>query len=264
MDLGLQGKVALVMAASQGLGRAVATELAREGANVVISSRDETTLSQTAAEIADETGAEVEPYAADITRAGDIRALFSHAAQRFGGLDVLVNNAGGPPAGTFEDFGDEDWQAAFELVLLSLIRAIREALPLMRERREPGGRIVNIASSSIKQPIENLIFSNTFRAGILGLAKSLSVELAPDGILINTLGPGRIATARSQSMDASQAEARGVPIEEVRGEFEARIPLGRYGEPEELAKVAAFLASPANSYVTGQAILVDGGMVRAL
>jgi 3-oxoacyl-[acyl-carrier protein] reductase len=262
MDLGLEGKVALVMAASKGLGRAVATELAREGASVVISSRDAETLSQTAAEIAEETGAEVEPCAADITRAEDVQALFSRATERFGGLDVLVNNAGGPPAGTFEDFGDEDWQAAFELVLLSLIRAVRAALPLMRERG--GGRIVNIASSSIKQPIENLIFSNTFRAGILGLAKSLSAELAPDGILINTLGPGRISTARSQSMDASQAEAQGVPIEEVRGRFESRIPLGRYGTPEEFARVATFLASPANSYVTGQGILVDGGMVRAL
>jgi 3-oxoacyl-[acyl-carrier protein] reductase len=262
MDLGLEGKVALVMAASKGLGKAVATELAREGASVVISSRDEETLAQTAAEIADETGAEVDPRAADITRAQEIQALVSHAADRFGGLDVLVNNTGGPPAGTFEDFGDEDWQAAFELVLLSLIRAVRGVLPLMRERG--GGRIVNIASSSIKQPIENLIFSNTFRAGILGLAKSLSVELAPDGILINTLGPGRISTARSRAMDESNAQAAGVPVEEVRGRFESQIPLGRYGEPEELARVAAFLASPANSYVTGQAILVDGGMVRAL
>jgi 3-oxoacyl-[acyl-carrier protein] reductase len=242
MDLGLEGKVALVMAASKGLGRAVATELAREGASVVISSRDEETLAQTAAEIADETGAEVEPRAADITRAQEIQALVSHAADRFGGLDVLVNNTGGPPAGT--------------------IRAVRGVLPLMRERG--GGRIVNIASSSIKQPIENLIFSNTFRAGILGLAKSLSVELAPDGILINTLGPGRISTARSRAMDESNAQAAGVPVEEVRGRFESQIPLGRYGEPEELARVAAFFASPANSYVTGQAILVDGGMVRAL
>ena len=132
----------------------------------------------------------------------------------------------------------------------------------MRERG--GGRIVNIASSSIKQPIENLILSNTFRAGIAGLAKSLAVELAPDGILVNTIGPGRISTARSQSMDASRAEALGVPVKEVRGQVESQIPLGRYGTPEELARVAAFLASPANGYVTGQAILVDGGMVRAL
>ena len=262
MDLGLQGRVALVMAASKGLGRAVATELAREGASVVISSRDGETLARTAAEIADETGAEVEPHTADITRAEDVRALVSHAADRFGGLDVLVNNTGGPPAGTFDDFGDEDWQAAFELILLSLIRAVREAWPLMRERG--GGRIVNVASSSIKQPIENLTLSNTFRAGIAGLAKSLSAELAPDGILINTLGPGRISTARSQSMDAARAETLGVPVEEVRGQVETQIPLGRYGTPEEFARVAAFLASPANSYVTGQAILVDGGMVRAL
>jgi 3-oxoacyl-[acyl-carrier protein] reductase len=262
MDLGLQGKAALVMAASKGLGRAVATELAREGAHVVISSRDEDTLAQTAAEIREVTGAEVEYRAADITRAEDLRALVSHAADRFGGVDVLVNNTGGPPAGTFEDFDDEGWQATFELVLLSLIRAVRGVLPLMRERG--GGRIVNIASSSVKQPIENLILSNTVRAGIAGLAKSLAVELAPDGILVNTIGPGRISTARSQSMDASRAEALGVPVEEVREQVESQIPLGRYGTPEELARVAAFLASPANSYVTGQAILVDGGMVRAL
>jgi 3-oxoacyl-[acyl-carrier protein] reductase len=262
MDLGLEGKVALVMAASKGLGRAVATELAREGARVVISSRDEDALAQTAAEMREETGAEVEHRAADLTRAEDVRALVSRAADRFGGVDVLVNNTGGPPAGTFDDFDDEGWQAAFELVLLSLIRAVRGVLPSMRERG--GGRIVNIASSSIKQPIENLILSNTFRAGISGLAKSLAVELAPDGILVNTIGPGRISTARSQSMDAARAEALGVPVEEVREQSESRIPLGRYGTPEELARVAAFLASPANSYVTGQAILVDGGMVRGL
>ena len=262
MDLGLEDKVALVTAASKGLGRAVATELAREGAHVVISSRDEEALSKTAAEIRLETGAEVDYRAADLRSAEDIRALISHAAERFGGVDVLVNNTGGPPAGTFEDLDDEAWQGAFEQILLSLIRCVRGVLPLMRERG--GGRIVNVASSSVKQPIENLTLSNTFRAGLAGLAKTLSLELAPDGILVNTLGPGRISTARSQSMDASQAESRGVPVEEVRGEFEARIPLGRYGTPEEFARVAAFLASPANSYVTGQAILVDGGMVRAL
>jgi 3-oxoacyl-[acyl-carrier protein] reductase len=262
MDLGLQDKVALVMAASKGLGRAVATELAREGAQVVISSRDEGALAQTAAEIREETGTSVEHHAADITRAEEVRALISHAADRFGGVDVLVNNTGGPPAGTFDDFDDEGWQSAFELVLLSLIRVVRGVLPSMRERG--GGRIVNIASSSIKQPIENLILSNTFRAGITGLAKSLAIELAPDGILVNTIGPGRISTARSQSMDASKAEALGVSVEEVRGQVESQIPLGRYGTPEELARVAAFLASPANSYVTGQAILVDGAMVRAL
>ena len=263
MDLGLSGKVALVTAASKGLGRAIATELAREGARVVISSRDEEALSRTATEIWEETGAEVDYRAADLTNAADIEALVSHAAERFGRVDVLVNNTGGPPAGTFEDLDDDAWQTAFEQILLSLIRCVRGVLPHMREG-EPWGRIVNVASSSVKQPIENLTLSNTFRAGLAGLAKSLSLELAPDGILVNTLGPGRISTARSESMDASQAESQGVSVEEVRGSFESRIPLGRYGTPEEFARVAAFLASPANGYVTGQAILVDGGMVRAL
>jgi 3-oxoacyl-[acyl-carrier protein] reductase len=262
LDLGLEGKVALVTAASKGLGRAIATELAREGARVVISSRDEEALARTTAEIREETSAEVDFCAADLTSAEEIGALISHATGRFGGIDVLVNNTGGPPAGTFEDLDDEAWQGAFEQILLSLIRCVRGVLPSMRERG--GGHIVNVASSSVKQPIENLTLSNTFRAGLAGLAKNLSLELAPDGILVNTLGPGRISTARSESMDTSQAESRGVPVEEVRGEFEARIPLGRYGTPEEFARVAAFLASPANSYVTGQAILVDGGMVRAL
>ncbi|MGH3146578.1 MAG: SDR family NAD(P)-dependent oxidoreductase, partial [Rubrobacter sp.] len=225
MDLGLSGKVALVTAASKGLGRAVATELAHEGASVVISSRDGEALSQAAAEIREQTGAEVDYRTADLTSAEEIRALISHAAERFGGVDVLVNNTGGPPAGTFEDLDDDAWQKAFDQILLSLIRCVRGVLPHMREGGEPWGRIVNVASSSVKQPIENLTLSNTFRAGLAGLAKSLAIELAPDGILVNTLGPGRISTARSEGMDASQAEARGVPVEEVRGEFEARIPL---------------------------------------
>ena len=177
MDLGLEGKVALVTAASKGLGRAVATELAREGASIVISSRDEENLSQTADEIRGETGAEVEYRPADLTNADDIEALISHAVDRFGGIDVLVNNTGGPPAGTFEDLVDESWQVAFEQILLSLVRCVRGVLPLMRERG--GGRIVNVASSSVKQPIENLTLSNTFRTGLAGLAKNLSLWSSP-------------------------------------------------------------------------------------
>lgn len=262
MDLGLEGKVALVAASSKGLGRAVATQLAAEGASVMLSSRDEAVLEKTAAEIKAATNATVEYCPADLTREEDIRRLIEETASRFGGLDVLVTNSGGPPAGGFEDLGEEDWSNAFELNLMSLVRLIRFSLPHMRERGE--GRIVVVASSSIKQPIENLTLSNTFRAGISGLAKSLSSELASDGVLINTLGPGRISTDRSASLDGARADALGVPVEKIRADFASRIPLERYGTPEEFAKVAAFLASPANSYVTGQALLVDGGMVRAL
>ena len=262
MDLGLRGKTALVTAASKGLGRAIATELAREGARVVISSRDEEALAGTAGEIREETGAEVEYRAADLTRAADIEGLVAHVLARFGGLDVLVNNTGGPPTGNFADLDDEAWDLAFRQIILSLVRCVRGVIPSMRERG--GGRIVNVASTSVKQPIDNLLLSNTFRAGLAGLAKSLSLELAPDGILVNTLGPGRILTGRTESLDAGQAEDQGVSVEEIREQFATRIPLGRYGTPEEFARVAAFLASPANSYVTGQAILVDGGMVRAI
>lgn len=262
MDLGLEGKTALVTAASKGLGRAIATELAREGARVVISSRDEGALARAAAEIGSETGAEVDYRTADLASGEEIDALVAHAVDRFGGVDVLVNNTGGPPTGNFADLDDAAWDLAFRQIILSLVRCVRGVLPSMRGRG--GGRIVNVASSSVKQPIDNLLLSNTFRAGLAGLAKSLSLELAPDGILVNTLGPGRILTGRTEAVDAGQAEARGVSVEEVRGEFATRIPLGRYGTPEEFARVAAFLASPANGYVTGQAVLVDGGMVRAL
>ncbi len=262
MDLGLEGKTALVTAASKGLGRAIATELAREGARVAISSRDEASLAQTAEEISRETGTEVIHRAADLTSEAQIDALISLALDRLGGLDVLVNNTGGPPTGNFGDLDDGAWTLAFEQIVLSLVRCVRGVLPSMRERG--GGRIVNVASSSVKQPIDNLLLSNTFRAGLNGLSKSLALELAPDGILVNTLGPGRILTGRTESVDASQAESRGVSVEEVRESFATQIPLGRYGTPEEFARVAAFLASPANGYVTGQAILVDGGMVRAL
>lgn len=262
MDLELTGKVALVTAASKGLGRATATQLAAEGARVMISSRGEEQLARTAAEIAEVTGAQVEHCAADVSDAGGLGRLIQETEQKLGGVDVLVNNAGGPRPGGFDALDDAAWQEAFELNLMSAVRLIRGVLPHMRG--QGWGRIVTIASSSIKQPIENLLLSNTYRVAILGLAKSLAIEFAPDGVLINTVGPGRIATDRVAGLDATRAEQAGISVEEVRKQAEQAIPLGRYGTAEEFGKVAAFLVSGANTYLTGQHILVDGGMVKAI
>ena len=259
MDLELTGRVALVTAASKGLGRATATQLAAEGARVMISSRGADQLARTAQEIADATGAQVEHCPADVA---DLDRLLRETQERLGGIDVLVNNAGGPPPGGFDALDDAMWQQAFELNLLSTVRLFRGVLPHMRE--QGWGRIVTVASSSIKQPIDNLTLSNTFRVGLLGLAKSVALEVAPDGVLVNTIGPGRIATDRVASLDAGRAEKTGQSVEEVRAQSEKGIPLGRYGTAEEFGKVAAFLASGANTYVTGQNFLVDGGMVRAI
>ena len=262
MDLGLDGRVALVTAASKGLGRATATRLAAEGARVMVSSRGADQLARTAADIAEATGAQVESCPADVSDAADLDRLLRETQERLGGVDVLVNNAGGPPPGGFDALDDAAWQAAFELNLLSTVRLFRGVLPHMRARG--WGRIVTIASSSIRQPIDDLTLSNTFRVGLLGLAKSVALEVAGDGVLVNTLGPGRIDTDRVAALDTGRAARTGRPVEEVRAQQEAGIPVGRYGTAEEFAKVAAFLASDANSYVTGQHLLVDGGLVRAI
>lgn len=262
MDLELTGKVALVTAASKGLGRATATQLAAEGARVMISSRGEEQLAATAAEIRAATGAEVAHVAADVSKADDLDRLLAETERQLGGVDVLVNNAGGPRPGGFDALDDAAWQEAFELNLLSSIRLFRGVLPHMRA--QGSGRIVTIASSSTKQPIDNLMLSNTYRVALVGLSKSLSLEMAADGVLINVVGPGRIATDRVASLDAVRAEKAGTSVEEVRAQTEKSIPLGRYGTAEEFGRVVAFLASGANTYLTGQSLLVDGGMVRAL
>lgn len=262
MNLGFTGEIALIAASSKGLGRATAEALASEGASVMLASRDRVELERAASQIRDNTGAKVGYETTDLTRSQDIELLLEKTRDRFGEVGVLVTNAGGPPAGSFEAFDDASWQAAFELNLMSVVRLIRATLPQMREKGR--GRILNFTSSSIKQPIEGLLLSNVFRVAVLGLAKSLSAELAPDNILVNTMGPGRINTDRVVSLDSGRAEREGLTPEEVKQQSEARIPLGRYGEAEEFARVAAFLASPANTYVTGQSLLVDGGMVKAL
>lgn len=262
MNLELQDKTVIVTAASKGLGKATACQFAAEGASVVLSSRHAKELAAAAGDIKAATGREVSWVAADLTRAEDISNLVAETVARHGTVHVLVNNAGGPPAGNFVAMDDAAWQKAFELNLLSVIRCIRAVLPHMQQQRF--GRIVNVASSSFKQPLDNLILSNTFRTAIVGLAKSLATELAPDNILINTLGPGRIATDRVAFLDGLRAERAGVTPEEVRTQAESLIPLGRYGLPEEFARAAVFLASGANTYITGQALLVDGGLVKAI
>lgn len=263
MNLGLEGKSVVVLAASKGLGKATAHHFAAEGAHVFIASRDEQELEKTVQDIQTETGNEHVHYqVCDITDPKSIKQLVTRAAEKHGTIDILVNNAGGPPAGVFTDFDDDDWQNAFELNLLSFVRAIREVLPYMKKQQS--GHIVNIASSSVKQTLDNLILSNTFRAGIVGLAKSLSQELAADNILINTVGPGRIATDRITNLDAIAAEQQNKDPEQLRKQTERSIPMGRYGEPDEFARMIVFLCSQANTYVTGQTLVVDGGLVKAL
>ncbi|HAM80126.1 SDR family oxidoreductase [Ornithinibacillus bavariensis] len=263
MDLGLKDKSVIVLAASKGLGRATAEAFATEGASIIISSRNEEELKTVALAIQDKTNnRNVYFKTCDVTNPTDIKELVQFAIEKNGRVDVLVNNAGGPPAGEFMKFSDEEWQHAFELNLLSFVRAIREVIPYMKEQKS--GHIINFTSSSIKQTLDNLILSNTFRAGVVGLAKGLSQELAHDNILINTIGPGRIATDRVAELDQIRANSLGKSYDEVRKETENSIPIGRYGLPEEFAKHVVFLCSAANTYVTGQTLLVDGGLVKAL
>jgi 3-oxoacyl-[acyl-carrier protein] reductase len=259
VDLKLTGKVALVVASSKGLGKAIAAQLAAEGCDVMLTSRDAGQLERTRAELQATAKGRVACCPCDITRLDRIQTLAAVTRERLGSVDILINNAGGPPGGGFEQVDDATWQAAFELNLLSYIRLIREVLPDLKQQ---GGRIINVTSSSIKQPIPGLILSNVFRMGILGLGKSLADELAPYNILVNTVAPGRIGTDRTAHLDQLRAAKRGISREQVEAEARQAIPLGRYGDPEEFARVVCFLASGASSYVTGTTIIVDGGMVR--
>ena len=261
MDLQLTDKSVIVLASSAGLGKAAALEFAREGANVMLCGRREVELQQGVAQIKAETGRDARYTVADLTQAADVSRVVADTVTAFGGVFALVNNGGGPAAGTFDTFDDAAWLGAFELTLLSYIRAIRAVLPHMRSAG--GGRIVNFTSSSVKSPIENLILSNTFRMGVLGMSKSLAGEVGPDGILVNVLSPGRIQTDRITQLDTMRATRAGKTMDDIRTETARGIPVGRYGEPAEMARLCVFLASPANSYITGQTMLVDGGMVKS-
>jgi 3-oxoacyl-[acyl-carrier protein] reductase len=262
MDLGLKNKVALVAASSQGLGRAVAEELAAEGASLVLCARDSRTLAETAASIAEKTNAHVLAVPADVTVAEDIKRLVDAANERFGRIDILVTNAGGPPAGRFEQLTHEQWENAIRLTLLSAVELTRQVLPGMKGRR--WGRIINITSIAVKQPVENLLLSNSLRAGLTGFARTLANEVAADGITVNNVLPGYTRTERLDELATMMAEKQGISPNEFRGKWEKEIPMARLGEPREFAAMVTFLASERASYVTGTSIQVDGGWIRSL
>jgi 3-oxoacyl-[acyl-carrier protein] reductase len=260
MDLGIKDKVALVTASSKGLGRACALALAREGAKVAICARDGKKLKVTADEIATETGSELLAVPADMTNSRDIERVVKETVSHFGGLHILVTNAGGPPAGYFMDFDDKQWQEAFNLTMLSAIRLIRAATPHMQ--RAGWGRIINITSMSVKEPIDNLVLSNAIRAAVHGLAKTLASQLAPYGITVNNVMPGTIHTDRIEQLAEVTARKNGQTVAEVLAGMGLAVPLARIGQPEEFGAVVAFLASERASYVNGVSLPVDGGRIR--
>src|SRR5205823_11344706 len=262
MDYGLRGRVALVNAASKGIGHGIAEALAAEGVRLVLSARNGGLLERTAAEIAAAHRVEVVPVGADVVSAGAAETLVGTATSRFGRLDILVNNSGGPPAGTFADLDDAAWQHAFDLLLRNVVRMVRAALPHLRASGH--GRIVNVASTSVKQPIPGLILSNSLRAGVVGLARTLADELAPDDITVNTVCPGRILTDRLREGQRERAAREGVPVDDLVHATAVDVPLGRIGDPSDMGHLVAFLCSDAASYITGTTIPVDGGLVRGL
>lgn len=261
MDLGIKGQTAVVAAASKGLGRACAVALAQEGVNVTIFARDLNALNETAAAVRS-AGAQALVIQADVTQTARIQQVVDQAASQFGRLDILVCNSGGPPPGTFKDVNDEQWEQAFQLNLMSVVHLIKAGLPYMR--RQGGGRIINLVSTSVREPIEGLILSNSIRSSVIGLAKTLAQELGPDHITINNIITGRILTNRLRSLRERTAQQLGITVEEALKQSKKDVPLGRLGNPEELAALVAFLASRQGAYITGTSIPVDGGLLKGI
>lgn len=265
MNLGLQGRVAIVAAASQGLGKAAAAGLVQEGVSVVICARDRKRLIAAGKEISRWIRGKrqtVVPVVADVTKGKDIRRLVAAAVREFGRIDILVANAGGPPAGPFADLDDEVWERGVALTLMSTVRLVREVLPHMRKRR--WGRIITITSLTAKQPVNDLAISSALRPGVTGLSKVLANLHGEEGITVNCVAPGFISTARQVELSRLRAEKLGVPDEEYVRRLAADVPLRRLGEPREVADAVVFLASERASYITGTTLTVDGGLVRSL
>ena len=262
MDLGLKGKTALVAASSRGLGRAVADELAKEGANLLICARTVAPLEETGQWIHDATGAEVVAVPADLTDPADIDRLMETALSDFEKIDILVTNTGGPPPGPFESHSVEAWNTAVEQNLNSVLNLTRAVLPGMK--KAGWGRIINITSVAVKQPLNRLILSNAVRAAVTGFAKTLANEVASSGITVNNVMPGYTRTGRLDGLAANISETQGITVEEAFARWEGQSPMGRIGEPDELAALVAFLASERASYITGTSIPVDGGFIQAL
>ncbi len=261
MDLGLQGARVFVAASSQGLGAAAARQFSREGALVTLNGRDTTRLETTANAIRKETGGRVFTAAGDLTDPQACAHVVEHAVAQMGGLDVLVTNSGGPPPGTFESVEPADWQAAYELLVLSAVHLIRAALPYLRQSKRAA--ILTVTSLTVKQPLDNLILSNSVRMALAGLTKSLAEELGPQGIRVNSILPGWTRTARVTQLMQATAEREGITVEEAVARRMAGVPLRRMAEPEEFANVAVFLCSPAAGYVHGAMVPVEGGAIRA-
>jgi 3-oxoacyl-[acyl-carrier protein] reductase len=262
MNLGLDGKVALVAAASKGLGRAIAEELAAEGASVALCARGEAALERARDEIQRTTKADVIAIAGDVSRAADVDRIARETLENFGRIDILVTNAGGPPSGKFESLTPEMWIEAVDLTLMSVINLTRAVIPGMKERK--WGRIINVTSIAVKQPVDGLMLSNSLRSAVTGFARTLANEVAPLGITVNNILPGYTRTERVEQLSEATAKREGITAEAAVGKWEAEIPMKRLGEPREFAALAAFLASERASYITGTSISVDGGWIKAL